>query len=235
MLNKFGVTVHLDTLADANRLATFDHVVVATGIVPRTPDLPGIGHAKVVSYVDLIEGRKKAGERVALIGAGGIGFDVAEFLSHPGGDEDPIVLFQHEWGIDAQMHSRGGVMPPHSPRSSRQIWLLQRKPTKVGEGLAKTTGWARRLLLQRRGVQMLAGVEYRKIDDAGFHIRVDEVDRVLEVDTVVICAGQEPRRDLVAALADVGVPCTVIGGADVAVELDARRAIAQGTNVGITL
>ena len=234
-LKSTGVKVKLDTRAGAAELEGFDHVVLATGIVPRTPAIPGVDHAKAMSYVDLIEGRRQAGRRVAIVGAGGIGFDVAELLSHAATKSDPIDAYRREWGIDPEIGGRGGLAAPQMGESPHEVWLLQRKPTKVGEGLAKTTGWARRLLLQKRGVHMIAGVDYRKIDDAGLHIRVDGQDRLIEADTVVICAGQEPRRELVESLAAAGIATTLIGGADVAAELDAKRAIEQGTKLALTL
>ncbi len=234
-LKSTGVKVKLDTRAGAAELEGFDHVVLATGIVPRTPAIPGVDHAKAISYVELIEGRRQAGRRVAIVGAGGIGFDVAELLSHAATKSDPIDAYRREWGIDPEIGSRGGLAAPQMGESPHEVWLLQRKPTKVGEGLAKTTGWARRLLLQKRGVHMMAGVEYQRIDDAGLHIRVDGQDRLIEADTVVICAGQEPRRELVESLAAAGVATTLIGGADVAAELDAKRAIEQGTKLALTL
>ncbi len=234
-LKSTGVKVKLDTRAGAAELEGFDHVVLATGIVPRTPAIPGVDHAKAMSYVELIEGRRQAGRRVAIVGAGGIGFDVAELLSHAATKSDPIDAYRREWGIDPEIGGRGGLAAPQMGESPHQVWLLQRKPTKVGEGLAKTTGWARRLLLQKRGVHMIAGVEYQRIDDAGLHIRVDGQDRLIEADTVVICAGQEPRRELVESLAAAGIATTLIGGADVAAELDAKRAIEQGTKLALTL
>ena len=230
-----GVRLRLGNRASAEDLKEFDHVGLATGIVPRTADIPGIAHAKVTGYVDLIEGRRQAGRRVAIVGAGGIGFDVAEMLSHAPEAADPIDAYRKEWGIDPDISRRGGLAAPQMSAPLRELWLLQRKSSKVGDGLAKTTGWARRLLLQKRGVQMMASVEYEKIDDAGLHIKVDGRPRLLEVDTVVICAGQEPRRELVDALAAAGLPTTLIGGADVATELDARRAIEQGTRVALAL
>ncbi len=234
MIERTGVTLRLEHRAAASDLAGFDHVVLATGIVPRTPSIPGIGHPKVASYVDIVLGRREAGRRVAIIGAGGIGFDVGEFLTHHGG-HDEVAEYQDEWGIDAGYAQRGGVKAPAEGRSPREVWLLQRKATKVGDGLAKTTGWIRRTLLKRRGVQMLGGVLYERIDDAGLHLRIDGRPRVLDVDTIVICAGQEPRRELAEPLRRAGIPLTLIGGADVAMELDARRAIAQGTEVALAL
>ncbi len=230
-----GVKLRLGTHAHAADLKGFDHVVLASGILPRATDIPGANHPKVTGYSDLIEGRRQAGKRVAIIGAGGIGFDVAELLSHDDATGDPIDAFRKEWGIDPEVGGRGGLAKPQMPAAKRELWLLQRKPSKVGEGLAKTTGWARRLLMQKRGVHMMAGVEYLKVDDAGLHIRVDGQEKLLEVDTVVICAGQEPRRELADALVDAGLPTTLIGGADVATELDAKRAIAQGTQVALAL
>jgi 2,4-dienoyl-CoA reductase (NADPH2) len=234
-LARLGVTTKLGALAGAGDLAGFDAVVLATGIVPRVPAIPGIDHPKVASYVDIVSGRRVAGAKVAIVGAGGIGFDVAELLTHPGGDADGIAHFRDQWGIDATFAQRGGVKAPSPEASPRRVWLLQRKASKVGEGLAKTTGWIRRTLLKQRGVTMLGGVEYLRIDDAGLHVAVDGEARVLDVDTVVICAGQEPRRELGAALAAAGKAATLIGGADVALELDAKRAIEQGTRVGMAL
>jgi 2,4-dienoyl-CoA reductase (NADPH2) len=228
-----GVALQLDRRVGAADLTLFDHVVLATGIVPRTPAIPGIDDRKVASYVDIVLGRKEAGKRVAIIGAGGIGFDVGEFLTHHGG-HDEVIEYQDEWGIDIGYHDRGGVKAPLDRQSPREVWLLQRKASKVGDGLAKTTGWIRRTLLKRRGVRLVAGVEYDRIDAAGLHLRVGGQPQLLDVDTIVICAGQEPRRELVAPLRHAGVPTTLIGGADVAVELDAKRAIAQGTAVALS-
>ena len=244
-LAKLGVELRLGQRVDASQLRDFQHVLVATGIVPRVPAIPGIGHPKVASYVEIVSGARVAGRRVAVIGAGGIGFDVGELLTAgnaPDGhlsdgrvDDPAIEAFRSEWGIDARYRERGGVMPADDPLPPREVWLLQRKSSKVGEGLAKTTGWIRRTLLKKRGVKMLAGVEYVRIDDAGLHIAVDGQPQVLEVDTIVICAGQEPRRELVAGLAQHQIAHTLIGGADVALELDAKRAIEQGTRVALAL
>ena len=234
MIERTGVSLRLNQRVAADDLAAFDHVVLATGVVPRRPPIPGIEHASVATYVDIVEGRREAGGRVAIVGAGGIGFDVGEFLTHHGGG-DAIDEYCDEWGIDPDYRARGGLKPPVDSPRPREVWLLQRKTSKVGEGLAKTTGWIRRTLLKKRGVVSLAGVLYDRIDDAGLHIRVDGVPQTLAVDTIVICAGQEPRRDLAQPLAERGIPTTLIGGADVAVELDAKRAIAQGTEVGYNL
>ncbi|MFO1317538.1 MAG: NADPH-dependent 2,4-dienoyl-CoA reductase [Burkholderiales bacterium] len=242
---RLGVELKLGRAVAAQDLGGYDDVLVATGIVPRAPQIPGIDHSKVVSYVDVVEGRARAGGAVAIVGAGGIGFDVAELLTAgdaPDGhasdgalDDPAIAAFRDEWGIDTGYAQRGGLKTPHECPPPRKVWLLQRKESKVGAGLAKTTGWIRRTLLKRRGVVMLSGVEYERIDDAGLHIRVDGAAQVLAVDTIVICAGQEPRRDIVAGLAAAGIRHQLIGGADVALELDAKRAIEQGTRVALAL
>jgi 2,4-dienoyl-CoA reductase (NADPH2) len=229
-----GVDLKLGRCVAPEDLAGFDHVVLAAGIVPRTPAIPGIDHPKVAGYVDVVLGRREVGRRVAIIGAGGIGFDVGEFLTHHGGG-DGVDEYRAEWGIDPEYRHRGGVTAAEKTAAAREVWLLQRKPGKVGEGLAKTTGWIRRTLLKKRGVQMIAGVEYEKIDDAGLHLRVGGQSRVLDVDTVVVCAGQEPRRELLPGLERSGVAVTLIGGADVAAELDAKRAIEQGMQVALAL
>jgi len=233
-IERTGVVLELDHRVGADDLVGFDHVVLATGIVPRTPAIAGIDHPKVAGYTDIVMGRREAGKRVAIIGAGGIGFDVAEFLTHQGG-HDETEAYCAEWGIDTQYRERGGIQPADGRPPPREVWLLQRKAGKVGEGLAKTTGWIRRTLLKKRGVRMIPGVLYEKIDDAGLHIRVDGMPQLLDVDTVVVCAGQEPRRELFDAVRGSGVGVTLIGGADVATELDARRAIAQGTEVALDL
>jgi 2,4-dienoyl-CoA reductase (NADPH2) len=233
-LKELKVDLQLNRRVTSADLQGYDHVVVATGVTPRTPSIPGIDHAKVASYVDLLLGRKTAGKRVAVIGAGGIGFDVAEYLTHSDDHGDPVDAYRKTWGIDpAYTDKRGGLTEPQLAPSPREVWLLQRKATKLGDGLAKTTGWARRLLLQKRGVHMQGGVEYLKIDDAGLHIAVEGKERVLDVNTVVICAGQDPCRELVPGLEAAGIAHTLIGGADVAAELDAKRAIWQATEFAV--
>ena len=234
-LSALGVERVLGRAATAADVRAFDHVIVATGVVPRVPALAGLDHPSVASYVEIVRGDRVAGKRVAIIGAGGIGFDIAELLTHPGPAHDDARTFLDAWGIDTRYASRGGLKPAEEPPSPRAVVLLQRKPTKVGEDLAKTTGWIRRTLLRRRGVEMLADVAYDHIDDDGLHVRVAGVPRTLRVDTIVVCAGQEPRRELAEALAREGIAHTVIGGADVAVELDAKRAIDQGTRVALAL
>jgi 2,4-dienoyl-CoA reductase (NADPH2) len=234
-LARAGVRVALGRRVDAPSLRGFDKVVLATGVLPRVPPIEGIDHRKVVGYADIVSGRRVAGERVAIIGAGGIGFDVAELLTHAHAADSEIDAFRREWGIDPGYAQRGGVMPAADSRAPRKVWLLQRKHTKPGADLAKTTGWIRRTLLKKRGVAMIAGVEYVRIDDAGLHVTVDGVPQVLDVDTIVVCAGQEPNRELAGPLAEMGIVPSMIGGADVAAELDAKRAIEQGTRVALAL
>jgi len=240
-LDNAGVTVRLGHRIGADELvhAAYDHVVLATGIVARQLDIPGSTHDRVIGYVDLIEGRKPAGNRVAIIGAGGIGFDVAELLTHTlreaGAQQDENERFQAAWGIDPEMAARGGIKRREAERPAREVWLLQRKAARVGGSLARTTGWIRRSLLAMRGVQMLAGVAYERVDDAGLHIRIDGKAQCLAVDTVVVCAGQESCRELEGPLRAAGVALSLIGGADVAVELDAQRAIEQGTRLAMAL
>ena len=236
-LRKLGVNLRLNERVSAEALLAehYDHVVLATGIVPRTLGIPGANHASVTTYLDLVEGRKTAGRKVAIVGAGGIGFDVGEFLTHSHDDKSELERFQAEWGIDPKMAGRGGLRKPEKESPPREVWLLQRKTSKVGDGLAKTTGWIRRSLLKMRGVQMLSGVTYQRIDDDGLHIQVGDQAQCLTVDTIVVCAGQEPRRELEAGLRAANMPLSLIGGADVAAELDAKRAIEQGTRVAAAL
>jgi 2,4-dienoyl-CoA reductase (NADPH2) len=188
--------------------------------------------------VDVLLHGRPVGRSVAIIGAGGIGFDVAEFLSHDAGHAPSsldIPSFMREWGIDMTLESRGGLVPASEPRSPREIWLLQRKPTPPGRDLGKTTGWVHRLALKRRGVHMLAGVAYERIDDAGLTISQGGSPRVLAVDNVVVCAGQEPRLELFTALVARGMKPKLIGGAKLAVELDAKRAIDEGARLAASL
>ena len=236
-LELHNVTVKLNTRVSASDLndSDFDDVIVATGIEPRTPPIEGIDHAKVMTYIEVIKEHKPVGKKVAVIGAGGIGFDVSEFLSHSGESTSlSIPAFMKEWGIDMTFSSRGGIegMKAQPAPSPREIFLLQRKTTKVGAGLGKTTGWAHRVGLLNKGVSMIAGCEYLKIDDQGIHIKVNDEVQVLDVDNVIICAGQEPLRELVEGLTK---PYHLIGGADVAAELDAKRAIDQGTRLAAEL
>jgi 2,4-dienoyl-CoA reductase (NADPH2) len=235
-LEETGVDVRLETRADADALQAFDAVVLATGVVPRAVSFAGADHPKVVSYLDVLDGRVACGPRVALIGAGGIGFDVAEFLVHEG--PSPALdakRWMREWGIDPAFETRGGLAPAHPEAAARVVWLLQRTAGRPGAKLGKTTGWIHRATLKAKGVHMLGGVEYVGVDDAGLRIRIDGEERVLAVDHVVVCAGQEPRRDLRDPLVAAGREVHVIGGADVAAELDAKRAIDQGPRLAAIL
>ena len=239
-LEVLGVEVRLGTEATAELLAgAFDEVVLATGVTPRRPPIPGLDHSTVRSYVDVLLRGASVGPRVAIIGAGGIGFDVAEFLTRSGGAAPSLdpVAFAAEWGIDRTLTTVGGLLPRQTdaaPRS-REVWLLQRRASRLGEGLGKTTGWVHRIDLKKRGVRMTAGVSYHHIDDAGLHVEIAGKRSVIEVDTIVVCAGQESERALVAPLAARGLGVKLIGGADVAVELDAKRAIRQGAELAATL
>jgi len=235
-LEETGVAMQLSTTATTETLAGFDDVVLATGVAPRRVDFPGADHVKVVSYYDVITGRVVCGPRVALIGAGGIGFDVAEYLVHEGPSPtlDPA-RWMAEWGVDPAFGTRGGLAKAEPEPPARQVWLLQRSSGKPGAKLGKTTGWIHRATLKAKGVKMLGGVEYLGVDDAGLRIRVGDVEQLLAVDHVVICAGQEPRRDLLGPLQAAARSVHLIGGADVAAELDAKRAIAQGSRLAAVL
>ncbi|KMM84354.1 2,4-dienoyl-CoA reductase [Pseudomonas taetrolens] len=240
-LQTTGVELCLNTRVDVAQLVAgqFDEIILATGIAPRTPAIPGVEHPKVLSYMDVILQRKPVGTKVAVIGAGGIGFDVSEFLVHQGeASSQDRDAFWREWGIDTQLEARGGVagITPQVPAPARQVYLLQRKASKVGNGLGKTTGWIHRAGLKNKRVQMLSGVEYLSIDDAGLHIRVGEGEpQLLAVDNIVICAGQDPLRELQDGLLAAGQNVHLIGGADVAAELDAKRAINQGSRLAAQL
>jgi 2,4-dienoyl-CoA reductase (NADPH2) len=233
-LEQLGVEQRLGVRADAEQLRAggYDEIVLATGIVPRRIDMPGADHPKVCSYVDVLTGRIQVGARAALIGAGGIGFDVAEFLVQPA--PSPTLdtgRWMAEWGVRPDFEGPGALAPPRPETSPRELWLLQRSPGKPGARLGKTTGWIHRASLKAHGVRMWGGVEYLGVDDAGLHLRHEEREQVLAVDQVVICAGQEPFRELASALQAEGVRTHLIGGADVAAELDAKRAIDQGTRL----
>ena len=241
MLQESGVTVKLNTEVSANDLDGFDEVIIATGVIPRDPEIPGQNRDNVVSYIGILNGSAKAGKRVAVIGAGGIGFDVSEFLVHDG-DSTTLDLpeWMKEWGVTDPAEHRSGLAPegprPHAP--AREVTMLQRKTSKVGKGLGKTTGWIHRASLTMKDVKMIAGVNYEKIDDAGLHITFGEAREnptVVDVDTIVLCAGQLSDRSLADALEAKGIACHVIGGADVAAELDAKRAIDQGTRLAAAL
>ncbi|MET8472327.1 NADPH-dependent 2,4-dienoyl-CoA reductase [Streptomyces sp. NPDC006422] len=235
-LELHGVTVKLETRVEADDLDSYDEIVVATGVSPRTPAIDGVDHPKVVSYLDVLRDKAPVGERVAVIGAGGIGFDVAEYLTDGGGKAslDAATYFR-QWGVDMDYADRGGLTEPERPTPPRQVHLVQRKTTKVGAGLGKTTGWIHRTELRHRGVTMVPGATYDLIDDAGLHITVEGEQTLIPVDTVVLCAGQEPHRPLYDDLLAAGRTPHLIGGADVAAELDAKRAIKQGTEVAAAL
>ena len=238
MIEKLGITLRLNTRADADMLAAAGHdeVIMATGIRPRTPDLPGIDHPKAVGYIDAILGRKPIGRRVAIMGAGGIGFDVATLITHAGPSAAlDIPTFCREWGVDFANHPRGGVtgLTPQIAQSDREVVILQRSAGNPGRTLGRTTGWTHRLSLVRRGVKMMGGVTYLKIDDEGLHTLIGNEPRLFAVDTVIICAGQEPERSLYDALVARGIPARLIGGAHEAGELDAKRAIAEATELAL--
>jgi len=228
-----GVNLKLNTRVSSDDLnnGAYDEVVLATGIAPRLPEIEGIGHAKVLNYLDVLKDKKQVGKKVAVIGAGGIGFDVSEYLSHEGeATSQNIEAFMKEWGVDMTMQARGGIegVEAQVPTSPREVFLLQRKKSKVGAKLGKTTGWIHRAGLINKGVNMMPGCSYDKVDDQGLHITINGNAEILEVDNVVICAGQDPLRELVDGL---NKPHHLIGGADVAAELDAKRAIDQGTRL----
>ena len=235
-LSLTGVATRLQTKATTERLLEekFDEVILATGVTPRTPDIEGIDHPKVLSYVDVLLHKKTVGRRVAIIGAGGIGFDVAQYITQPEVSTSlDLYAFLKEWGVDKEYHHPGGLLPsrPRIPAAVRDVYLLQRKDSKIGETLGKTTGWIHRVNLKQRKVLMINGVTYKRINDQGLHITLKDAPKVLEVDTVITCAGQEPLRDLEGELKNAGIPVHLIGGADLAVELDAKRAIDQGARV----
>ena len=274
-LERRGVQVHLGTYATADLIADggFDEVVVATGVSPRIPDIPGVDHPSVMTYAQLVRGEKVAGERVAVLGAGGIGVDVSEFLTTVDSPTLDLEAWQEEWGVGDPGETRGGLRTPAPEPSPREVFLVQRKTSSIGRGLGRTTGWVHRAALKAKGVQLITGATYDRIDDAGLHLTVTSmkrgrpsgvqrmtsrlpglvtqvlpksltrapqevasvVQRTLQVDTVVLCAGQEPVRELADELAARGIPTHVIGGADVAAELDAKRAIRQGTEVAARL
>ena len=239
-LDKFNIDVQLNNTLTADSLIkkNYDEVILATGIVPRSPELPGIQHKKVLTYLDVIRDKSPVGKKVAIIGAGGIGFDVAEYLAH-GKINTSLdkMAFMEEWGIDTTLTARGGIagIEAKIEPSPREIFLLQRKTSKMGAGLGKTTGWIHRANLSKKGINMINGVEYNSIDDAGLHITLNDEARCLDVDNIIICAGQDPQRALHAELESANVSVHLIGGADKAVELDAKRAIDQAARLAATL
>ena len=240
MIDKHGVELRLNTRVTAEDLvgAGYDDIILATGISPRVPGIHGIDHPKVMSYLDALLGRREVGQKVAVVGAGGIGFDVAEFITQNGESASlSPEQFMREWGVDLSVAHRGGIqgVEAEHPAPAREVFLLQRKASKVGKGLGKTTGWIHRTSLKLRGVKMIPGVEYRHIDDAGLHVTIAGEDKLLPVDSIILCAGQEPLRELQSALEAAGEKVHLIGGADVAAELDAKRAINQGSRLAVEL
>ena len=238
---KYNVNVQLETMVNTDDLSAFDEIIIATGVKPRVPNIPGIDHNKVIIYNELIKKEKLAGKSVAIIGAGGIGFDIAEFLSEDqslhGTEQDVYAspkAFCNEWGIDMNIEAEGGLIKANHAQSPREIYLLQRKTGKLGKGLGKTTGWIHRMALKKRGVKNLAGCSYNKIDDQGLHITRKQQKEILNVDNVIICAGQESVNELYESLKEQH-SCHLIGGAEFAGELDAKRAIKQGVLLGAKL
>jgi len=232
--------LHLGTKVTANTLLNeaFDEVVIATGVTPRVPAIPGIEHEKALSYVDVLKAKKPVGKNVAVIGAGGIGFDIAELLTHTGEPTSQDVdLFLQEWGIDKQLRVRGGVdgIQGKTEPSSRTVYLLQRKASKPGAGLGKTTGWIHRISLKNKKVQMISGASYDRIDDIGLHITVGNEPTILEVDNIIVCAGQDSQQELYSELKSAGVVAHLIGGAKLAGELDAKRAIRDGCELAANM
>jgi 2,4-dienoyl-CoA reductase (NADPH2) len=237
MLEKHGVTVKLNARAEAKDLKEgWDAVIMATGVHPRQLTLDGIDHPKVLTYVQVLKDKVEVGQKVAIIGAGGIGFDVAEFLAHTGkSTAEDLDTYLDTWGVDKTYSVGGALKPAEHPTSGREITLCQRRDGKLGAGLGKTTGWIHRSSLKKAGVKMLSSVSYQRIDDAGLHITIGGEPQVLDVDNVIICAGQVPARELADDLAPYGVAVHVIGGADEAAELDAKRAIDQGVRLAAAL
>ncbi|WP_195821427.1 NADPH-dependent 2,4-dienoyl-CoA reductase [Roseobacter sp. MH60115] len=241
MVADLGISVELGRDVTAADLQGFDEVIIATGVVPRDPEIPGQDGPNVLSYIDVLRGKAEVGEKVAIIGAGGIGFDVAEYLVHAGtSPTESLPDWMREWGVADPAEHRAGLAPegpqPHAP--ARKVTLLQRKAEKPGKRLGKTTGWIHRAALAMKDVKMVGGVNYERIEDGGIlvsHGEARENPTLIEVDTIVLCAGQLPERSLADALEAQGTACHVIGGADVAAELDAKRAINQGTRLAATL
>ncbi|WP_148715160.1 NADPH-dependent 2,4-dienoyl-CoA reductase [Chitinolyticbacter meiyuanensis] len=234
MLDKHGVDIQLNRRVGVDELTGFDHVIVATGVVPRIPDITGVDHPKAVTYPAVLRGEVAVGQRVAIVGAGGIGVDTAVFLSETD-QPDHIAAYEADWGINPQLDTAGGLKPAQPAKSPREIWLLQRRAGKPGAGPGKTTGWIHRLSLAARGVHLVGSVEYVGIGDDGLTIKVKGETQTLAVDHVVICAGQESDNALYAALQEAGRAATLIGGAEEARELDAKRAIETGMRAALAL
>ena len=241
MLQESGVDVKLNTEVSSDDLTGFDEVIIATGVIPRDPGIPGQDAPNVLSYIDVLRDKAEVGKRVAIIGAGGIGFDVAEALVHEGvSPTEDLEAWKEEWGVGDSSETRGGLAPsgPQPDAPAREVTLLQRKASKHGKGLGKTTGWIHRAALKMKNVKMVGGVNYERVEEGGLYVSFGDArenPQLIEVDTIVLCAGQLPERSLADALEAKGVACHVIGGADVAAELDAKRAINQGTRLAATL
>jgi 2,4-dienoyl-CoA reductase (NADPH2) len=241
MLELTGVTVHLNKRVGADELIAggYDEVVLATGVRPRIPDIPGIDHPMVLSYAELVREQKPVGKRVAVIGAGGIGYDVSEFLTVEGHPTLKLDEWKEEWGVTSDDEQvRGQLTAPRPAPAAREVVLLQRKTSAFGKDLGKTTGWVHRAALKAKGVDQIGGVNYERIDDNGLHISFGEKrqrPQLIPVDNVVVCAGQESVRELEAPLRAAGVSLHLIGGAELAAELDAKRAIDQGTRLAARL
>jgi 2,4-dienoyl-CoA reductase (NADPH2) len=233
-----NVTLKLNTMVTAEDLTSFDEVIIATGITPRKLAIEGADNANVLSYIDVLKNKKEVGKRVAIIGAGGIGFDTAEYVTHEGlSTAIDAPAFYKEWGIDPENNVRSGTegLVPSPTKSPREVYLLQRKESKVGAGLGKTTGWIHRTVLKNKNVKMINNVQYEKIDDSGLHITINNKPKLLEVDTIIVCAGQTCKNELLAPLEAKGKPVHIIGGAFMAGELDAKRAIKQGVELAISI
>ena len=237
MLEKYKVAVHLGKAANADLLKAghFDEIVVATGIVPRKPDIPGVNHPKVLNYVEVLAGHKPVGRRVAILGAGGIGFDVAEFLVGDHAESLDTEAFHKAWGVRADETSPGGLTAPQVQPPVRSVYMFQRKPESLGKNLGKSTGWILKAKLKKAKVVMTPGATYDAIDDEGLHYTVDGKTQVLDVDNVILCTGQVSERGLAAHLQKAGLKFHIIGGADFAEELDALRAIDQATRLAVNI
>ncbi|MFT4928743.1 MAG: 2,4-dienoyl-CoA reductase (NADPH2) [Phenylobacterium sp.] len=237
LIEEVGVHLHLESVQSSESIlaGNFDEVIVATGIKPRDLTIKGIEHDKVLTYLDVLRDKKEVGKNVAVIGAGGIGFDVSEFLTEEHSSALNVEQWHAEWGIDQAYHNRGGLKREEHAPSKRKVYLLQRKTTKPGAGLGKTTGWIHRSTLKHKRVEMLGGVNYVEINDKGLLIEIDGREKLLPVDNVIICAGQMPLKELFEPIEAAGVPVHLIGGADVAAELDAKRAIRQGAELAASI
>ncbi|MGS0726065.1 FAD-dependent oxidoreductase, partial [Shewanella sp. 0m-11] len=231
------VELRLNTRLDASvvRDEKFDEIVISSGVKPRPIELAGFDSPKVVDYQKVLNGEVQIGQKVALIGAGGIGFDMAHYLCESESSTLDLNRWLKQWGIDKDYKEPGGLTEPVSETEHREVYLLQRKATKMGKGLGKTTGWIHRSVLKQHEVSMKTGVSYEKFDDQGLHIKIDGQDEVLDVDNVILCAGQVSNTELVDEMKSTGIPVHLIGGVDVAAELDAKRAIRQGAELAIAL